>query len=67
MTFRTLAATKLRANTVAAEMDEDTMWRLQDLREAYGKPMRITSGYRCPDHPIEAGKTKLARTHQGVL
>ena len=41
-----------------AEMDDDFLWRLQDLREAYGKPMRITSGYRCPDHPIEAGKTK---------
>jgi len=33
-----------------AEMDEDFMWRLQDLREAYGKPMKITSGYRCPDY-----------------
>ncbi len=41
-----------------AEMDEDFMWRLQDLREAYGKPMRITSGYRCPEHPIEARKSK---------
>jgi uncharacterized protein YcbK (DUF882 family) len=41
-----------------AEMDDDFMWRLQDLREAYGKPMKITSGYRCPNHPIEAGKTK---------
>jgi zinc D-Ala-D-Ala carboxypeptidase len=40
-----------------AEMDEDFMWRLQDLREAYGRPMKITSGYRCPEHPIEARKT----------
>lgn len=42
-----------------AEMDEDFMWRLQDLREAYGKPMRVTSGYRCPQHPIESGKKSL--------
>ena len=31
--------------------------RLQELRNIYGKPMRITSGYRCPQHPIEAKKT----------
>jgi uncharacterized protein YcbK (DUF882 family) len=41
-----------------AEMDDDFMWRLQDLRSSYGKPMRITSGYRCPEHPIEAAKAK---------
>ena len=34
------------------------MWRLQELRDSYGKPMRITSGYRCPNHPIEAAKSK---------
>jgi uncharacterized protein YcbK (DUF882 family) len=33
------------------------MGRLQQLRNAYGKPMRITSGYRCPDHPVEAKKS----------
>ena len=32
------------------------MGKLQALRTAYGKPMRITSGYRCPQHPIEAKK-----------
>jgi len=26
------------------------------LRNSYGKPMRVTSGYRCPKHPIEAKK-----------
>lgn len=30
--------------------------RLQMLRVAYARPMRVTSGYRCPDHPIEAAK-----------
>ena len=39
-------------------MDQDFMDKLDELREAYGKPMRITSGYRCPDHPIEAKKSK---------
>ena len=40
------------------EMRADFMERLQSLRNAYGKPMRITSGYRCPEHPIEAKKAK---------
>ena len=31
--------------------------KLQAMRTEYGKPMRITSGYRCPQHPIEAKKT----------
>jgi zinc D-Ala-D-Ala carboxypeptidase len=32
------------------------MDRLQALRSAYGKPMIITSGYRCAKHPVEAAK-----------
>ena len=38
------------------EMDPHYMQRLQDLRRRYAKPMTITSGYRCPQHPIEAAK-----------
>lgn len=30
--------------------------KLQAMRTEYGKPMRITSGYRCPQHPAEAKK-----------
>lgn len=32
------------------------MDKLQELRTKYGKPIDITSGYRCPQHPIEAKK-----------
>lgn len=35
---------------------EDFVAKIQQLRTKYGKPMRITSGYRCPQHPIEAKK-----------
>lgn len=42
-----------------AEMSDDFLWRLQDLRDSYGKPMRITSGYRCKNHPIESGKKSV--------
>ena len=38
------------------EMKPEFMAKLQALRTAYGKPMKITSGYRCPQHPIEAKK-----------
>lgn len=40
------------------EMRADFMERLQALRNAYGKPMRVTSGFRCAEHPIEAKKAK---------
>lgn len=39
------------------EMKPDFMAKLQRLRTAYGKPMKITSGYRCAKHPIEAAKS----------
>ena len=38
-------------------MKPEFLSKLQELRNRYGKPMRVTSGYRCPDHPIEAKKS----------
>ena len=38
------------------EMRQEFMERLQALRATYGKPMHITSGYRCTQHPVEAAK-----------
>jgi len=40
------------------EMHAAFMDALQELRIAFGKPITITSGYRCPSHPIEARKAK---------
>jgi uncharacterized protein YcbK (DUF882 family) len=37
-------------------MQTEFMGRLQSLRMIWGKPMVITSGYRCPNHPSERGK-----------
>jgi zinc D-Ala-D-Ala carboxypeptidase len=37
-------------------MQEPFIARLQHLRLIYKRPMRITSGYRCPKHPVEARK-----------
>jgi len=33
-----------------ADMDNGFMFKLSQLRKAYGKPMVITSGFRCPKH-----------------
>lgn len=38
------------------EMRTEFMDRLQALRTEYGRPMKITSGYRHPSHPVEARK-----------
>ena len=43
------------------KMDEDFLYRLQDLRTKCGFGFRITSGYRSPEHPIEAPKAELGK------
>lgn len=43
-------------HTGACEMDPEFMARLQRLRQAYGAPMKITSGFRHRSHPVEARK-----------
>lgn len=48
------------------EMQAEFMDKLQALRVRYGKPMRITSGYRSPKHSIEAKKTQPGSHAQGV-
>lgn len=38
------------------KMDNEFMKKLVLIRKLCGFPLRITSGYRCPDHPIEKAK-----------
>ena len=38
-------------------MDEDFMRQLDLLRDAFG-PLVVTSGYRCPEHPLEVAKAR---------
>lgn len=45
------------------EMKHEFMKKLQNLREFYGKSMRITSGYRDITHPIEARKKGKSGAH----
>ena len=39
------------------EMDFGFVQLLDQIREYSGIPMTITSGYRCPNHPIEKAKS----------
>jgi zinc D-Ala-D-Ala carboxypeptidase len=39
------------------------MQMIQALRADYGKPMRVTSGYRSPNHSIEARKSTTSGLH----
>jgi zinc D-Ala-D-Ala carboxypeptidase len=48
------------------EMRPEFMGKLQAFRMQYGKPMRITSGYRCPEHPLEAKKSKPGAHASGL-
>lgn len=38
------------------EMQPALLERLQTLRTQYGKPLPVTSGWRCADHPVEKAK-----------
>lgn len=54
-------------HTGANAMRHEFMTRLQALRAEYDRPMRITSGYRHPSHPVEARKTHSNGEHtQGM-
>lgn len=45
------------------EMVPSFMEKLETLRIAFGKPMPVSSGYRCPMHNAQASHTGLAGPH----
>lgn len=49
-----------------ADMQPLFLGRLQALRMIWGKPMIITSGYRCPEHPVEKAKANPGTHAQGI-
>ena len=51
------------SETGECEMDETFMDRLQLLRDHYGHPLTITSGYRSPAHSTEVAKSSGPGTH----
>lgn len=48
------------------EMQHEFLVRLQQLRDMYGKPIRISSGYRDPSHPVEARKASSGAHSTGL-
>lgn len=54
------------SHTGRCDMDPAFMEKLQALRERYNKPMTITSGFRDPSHPVEAGKDRPGMHTMGI-
>jgi uncharacterized protein YcbK (DUF882 family) len=54
---------RCRCGCGRADMDPAFMDRLQALRERFGKPLRISSGYRCPDHNARVSSTGRGGPH----
>ena len=48
------------------KMDPKLLSMLDELREVYGHPIKITSSYRSPDHPIEAAKSSPGEHAHGA-
>ena len=47
-------------------MDKKLLSMLDEMREIYGYPIKITSSYRSPEHPIEAAKKQLGEHSYGA-
>lgn len=50
----------------ADRMNPEVIEYLEVLRAQFGKPIKITSGYRCERHPVEAAKKKPGSHSRGV-
>lgn len=50
-------------HTGLSGMQKEFMDKLYQIRRAYGKPMKISSGYRHKTHPIEAKKGHTTGEH----
>ena len=55
------------SHTHTCEMDQDFINKLNKLREEFGKPLIINSGYRSPEHPIEAKKSSPGYHSKGAV
>ena len=51
---------------VPNECSTEALTALQRVREEFGKPITLTSAYRCENHPKEARKTKPGRHNEGI-
>ena len=56
---------KCRCGCGEADMNPAFMSRLERVRIAYGKPMALSSAYRCQQHNFEVGGSKLSPHMEG--
>ena len=54
---------RCRCGCGAARMRRETLHSLQVLRTALGKPLAVTSGYRCPAHNAAVSSTGRTGPH----
>jgi uncharacterized protein YcbK (DUF882 family) len=47
-------------------IEEELIEKLQKLRDLYGKPIAVTSGYRCPHHNEQVGGAKNSSHVNGM-
>lgn len=59
----TKAEMQCRCGCGRCEMVPEFMDKLEALREAFGKPMPVSSGYRCPAHNAAESKTGESGPH----
>ena len=45
------------------EMTQETVDALQALRESIGRPLRLSSAYRCPEHNSKVSSTGKSGPH----
>jgi len=50
-----------------SNIDENFMKKVEVLREQLGFPFPVNSGYRCPEHPIEAKKPQPGYHEKGAV
>lgn len=55
-----------KCNSDGSEMQPEFMDSLQQLREQFGKPMALSSAYRCRRHPEEAKKAEPGEHAMGL-
>jgi uncharacterized protein YcbK (DUF882 family) len=47
-------------------MQKEAVDLLQKVRDIVGRPLQITSAYRCENHPVESRKEKPGTHNQGI-
>lgn len=58
-----IAEFECRCKCGRAEMLPAFLEKLDELREQYGKPLEVVSGYRCPRHNAAVSTTGLTGPH----